>query len=369
MRLGLIVNPIAGLGGTVALKGTDGEETVRRALALGATPVAHSRTGRALTRLTCARDDVAIVAAAGSMGADLAGVHSFATEVVPTSGEATTSADDTRMAASEMTRRGVELILYAGGDGTTRDIVDVVGTRVPILGIPTGVKMQSGTFARNPESAAEVAVAFLAAREPQLEEAEVLDVDETALRHGRVSSRFYGVASVPADRVRVQAAKVASHARGGELEELCLALAAAHEGLVLYGPGTTTQRILTHLGIDGTLLGVDAVDDGRLVGADLGERELLDLLEGRTARLVLGVVGGQGSLLGRGNQQLSPEVLRRIGLDRIEIVAAADKLLELDPALLHVDTGDPTLDRQLIGYRRVRVGPRRTLMMNVSSNL
>jgi predicted polyphosphate/ATP-dependent NAD kinase len=162
-------------------------------------------------------------------------------------------------------------------------------------------------------------------------------------------------------------AKVASHSGDGELEDLCRALAAEHQGLVLYGPGTTTQRILAHLGVDGTLLGVDAVDAGRLVGADLGERGLLDLLAGRTARLVLGVVGGQGSLLGRGNQQLSPEVLRRIGLDRIEIVAAADKLLELDPAALHVDTGDPTLDRQLVGYRRVRVGPRRMLMMNVST--
>jgi len=366
-RVGLIVNPVAGLGGSVALKGTDGEEIVRRALALGATPTAPARTERALARLTRARDRLTLVAAAGLMGGELAAGHAFATELVPTPGAEHTTAADTRVAAAEMERRRVELILYAGGDGTTRDIVDAVGTRVPILGIPTGVKMHSGTFARNPEAAGEVAADFLAALAPQLRDAEVLDVDESALRAGRLSTRLYGVARVPADRLRVQMPKTASHAPDGELAALCRALAAEHDGLVLYGPGTTNQQILSHLRVAGTLLGVDAVEDGALVGADLTERKLLALLDGRRARLVLGVVGGQGALLGRGNQQLGPEVLRRVGLDRIEIVAAAEKLLGLDPPALHVDTGDPELDRELAGYRRVRVGPARFLMINVST--
>jgi predicted polyphosphate/ATP-dependent NAD kinase len=367
-RLGLIVNPVAGLGGRVGLKGTDGRDTVRRALELGAQPVAPARAERALARLDKHRDLVTIVAGARAMGGDAALAHGFETEVVAGGGNDETTADDTRAAALEMERRAVDLILYAGGDGTTRDIVDAVGTRVPILGIPTGVKMHSGVFATSPEAAGDLAVLHLAARSPELREAEVMDVDEQALRDGRMSARLYGVARVPRDRARVQAPKAASRPGDAALDALCGELAAeSATGLTLFGPGTTTQRVLARLGIDGTPLGIDAVEDGRLAGRDLREAELLELLERRSGRILVSVVGGQGYVLGRGNQQLSPEVIRRAGVDNLVVVAALDKLLALDPPRLLVDTGDRELDRELSGYRRVLVGPNHSVVFPVAA--
>jgi predicted polyphosphate/ATP-dependent NAD kinase len=355
-RLGLIVNPVAGMGGRVGLKGTDGRDIVRRALELGAQPVAPERAGRALARLERHRDGLTIVAGARAMGGDASRDHGFETELVNVAEE--TTADDTRAVAAELERREVELILYAGGDGTTRDIVDAVGTRVPILGIPTGVKMHSGVFATSPEAAGD-----LAASQFELREAEVMDIDEAALREGRVSAQLYGVASVPRDRLRVQHPKAGSRPGDAGLEALCRVLAdEALEGLTLFGPGTTTRRILAHLGIEGTLLGIDAVADGRPAGLDLREAQLLELLDGRTARTVVSVVGGQGYVLGRGNQQLSPEVIRRAGAKSLVVVASLEKLLALDPQRLLVDTGDPELDRELSGYRRVRVAPGHTVV-------
>lgn len=356
-RLGLIVNPLAGLGGRVGLKGTDGPEVVRRALELGASPVAPVRAERTLARLERRRADLTLVAAARTMGGDAAAAHGFETEVVEVPDDDTT-AEDTRTAAAEMERRRVDLILYAGGDGTTRDIVDAVGTRVPILGIPTGVKMHSGVFATSPEAAGD-----LAASEFELHQAEVMDVDEEALRDGRVSARLYGVATVPRDRRRVQHPKAGSRGGDAGLEALCRQLAdEAGDGLTLFGPGTTTRRVLAHLGIEGTLLGIDAVEDGRPAGRDLREAQLLELLESRAARVVVSVVGGQGYVLGRGNQQLSPGVLRRAGLENLVVIASLEKLVALDPQRLLVDTGDVDLDRELSGYRRVRVAPGHTVV-------
>lgn len=369
-RVGLIVNPIAGMGGRVGLKGTDGADVLARALELGAVPAAAERAGRALARLA---PGTTVLAAAGAMGADVARDHPLAVEPLSAgSGDGGgTSAADTRAAAAELLRRQVDLILFAGGDGTARDVNEVVGELVPVLGIPTGVKMHSGVFASTPESAGEVAAAFLAAagRAP-LRQADVMDVDEDAVRAGAISTRLFGAARVPDDRMRMPGAK-ASPAPSDEaaLDAVCATVSDAFDPRRIYvlGPGTTTRRLARHLGLPKTLLGVDAVRAGRLVGADLGERELLELIDDEPATVVVGVVGGQGALLGRGNQQISPAVLRRVGTENIEVIAGLRKLLELEPAVLHVDTGDPELDRLLCGYRRVHVAPRRTLVCRVAA--
>lgn len=367
VTLGLIVNPIAGLGGRVGLKGTDGPELAREALARGARPVAPERTRRALTRLARERDRVTVVAAAGAMGAEVARASGLETMVLAVPKSEVTTAEDTREAAAEMADRGVGLLLFAGGDGTARDVVGVVRERIPVLGIPTGVKMQSGVFATGPEAAGDLAARFLLAPDSRVRLTEVVDVDEEALRSGRVSTRLYGVAKVPDDRLRVQHPKLSSQPGDSALDALATELADELRGLVVFGPGTTTQKVLAALGVEGTLMGVDVVEDGQLIGRDVDEQQLLTLLDDNDARAVLGVVGGQGFLLGRGNQQLSPAVLRRIGLDNIEIVAAQDKLTSLDPPRLRVDTGDPALDRQLCGYRRVRVAPGRSVVIEVST--
>ncbi len=371
-RVGLIVNPIAGMGGRVGLKGTDGAAALKRARELGATPVAAERTDRALARLERCRDQLTLIAAPAEMGAELAAARAFDTDVLPGRPRrgGGTSAEDTRAAAAGLARRDVDLILFAGGDGTTRDIHDVVGDRLPILGIPTGVKMHSAVFATTPENAGDVAGSFVSAgSRALLREAEVVDVDEDALRAGTISTRLYGAARVPDDRLRVQAMKAGSAPSDEpDLDAVCCQIATTMDPRRVYvlGPGTTTRRVLRHLGLPKTLLGVDAVRGGRVIGADLGERELLELLGGESATLIVGVVGGQGALLGRGNQQLSPAVLGRIGVENIEVVAGLRKLLALDPPWLRVDTGDPELDATLAGYRRVHVAPNRTLVYKVA---
>jgi predicted polyphosphate/ATP-dependent NAD kinase len=366
--VGLIVNPIAGMGGRVGLKGTDGHELLELALERGALPVAAERAGRALARLHDRCADVRLVAAPGRMGSDLAEAHGFDTEVLPGGSTETTTADDTRLAAMELARRHVDLIVFAGGDGTARDIHAVVGDRVPMLGIPTGVKMHSGVFATTPENAGDVVGTFVGSHPcSPLREADVVDAETRA---DAISTRLYGAARVPDDRLRVQAVK----SRGAPpdeqaLDAVCAAIAAAMDPRRIYvlGPGTTMRRLTRRLGLEKTLLGVDAVRAGRLLGSDLAERELLELIAGEPVTLVLGVVGGQGAILGRGNQQLSPAVLRRVGIENIEIVAGLRKLLALEPPLLRVDTGDPELDRALCGYRRVHVAPRRTLVYRVAA--
>jgi predicted polyphosphate/ATP-dependent NAD kinase len=373
-RLGLVVNPIAGMGGRVALKGTDGEHALRLARERGAEPVAPQRAERALRRLASG-PPVQMLAAPGTMGADLAAAAGL--DVATTAAAAVepgrdTRAADTRNAVAEMRERGVDLLLFAGGDGTARDILDTVGADLPLVGVPTGVKMHSGVFAATPDAAGAAACAYLEDPRPAaLREAEIADVDEDAARHDRVATRLYGSALVPRLPNLMLGTKAPSATSADvALDALCAQLAATlpRERVVLVGPGTTTARVLAHLGLHGTLLGVDAVRDGELVGVDLDERALLELLDGdRDALLLAGVVGGQGSLFGRGNQQLSPRVLRRLGRERIEILAAADKLLALVPPLLRVDTGDDALDAELCGYVKVHVAPDRTIVMKVST--
>jgi predicted polyphosphate/ATP-dependent NAD kinase len=370
-RLGIIVNPLAGLGGPVALKGSDGADTVALAQARGAVPQAPQRAARTLRALAETVGAERVLAAPGPMGAALAreaGLEVTATAAAP---ERPTTAADTRDAAVAMAEAGVELLMFAGGDGTARDIHDVVGAQLPVIGIPAGVKMHSGVFAATPEAAARAGAAFLrGSGRVALRRADIADVDEQAVREGRVASVLYGSATVP-DLQAVLPAKAGSRATAsGELDALCRTVAAEMERgtLALIGPGTTTAAVLAGLGLEGTLLGVDAVLDGRLVGRDLREEELLALLGAvDDAVLITGLIGGQGVLFGRGNRQLGSQVLRRVGRDRIMILSSADKLLALDPPTLWVDTGDPELDAELCGYVRVHVGPNRQIVMRISS--
>lgn len=369
VRLGLIVNPIAGMGGRVGLKGTDGPERLLRALERGARPAAPARARRALARLP---RGTALLAAPGALGADDA--RAAGLDAAPLARAAGEGAEQTRAAADALAAAGVDLILFAGGDGTARDVTAAVAGRVPLLGIPAGVKMHSGCFAATPEAAGEVAAAYLRDPRPQrLAEAEIADRDDDG------AIRLHATARVPRAPARVLAAKGGGSRPGDDaaLGAACARIAeelrAAAPGTVtLVGPGTTTARVLGALGLDATPLGIDALRDGALVARDASEAELLALLDGAPAdapapRLLLGVVGGQGSLLGRGNQQLSPAVLRRVERTAITVVADRSKLLALDPLLLRVDTGDPRLDHELSGHVRVRVSARETLMAEVAA--
>lgn len=361
-RLGLIVNPIAGMGGRVGLKGTDGA-ALEQAIARGAMPVAAQRTHRALARIERSGLGIRFLAAPGAMGADLARAYGFEVEVVGASAHAEkTTAADTRAAAAEMARRSVDLLLFAGGDGTARDVRDAVGESVVSLGIPTGVKMHSGVFARTPEAAGELA----ATARSDSTEADVVDIDEDDR-----AIRLFGHLRIPAQPARVLAAKSSAAASGAaDLDGACrqIAIGLDPETITIVGPGSTTQRVLSQLGLTGTLRGVDVIYHGELICPDASEADLLILLRpGKRRRIVAGVIGGQGSLFGRGNQQISPYVLNAVGPENVTVVAALDKLLALDPFRLHVDTGDTETDDRLSGYRRVQVAAGRTIMMEVST--
>jgi predicted polyphosphate/ATP-dependent NAD kinase len=368
-RLGLIVNPLAGLGGRVGLKGTDGPDVQQRALELGATPHAPARADRALARLESGRARLHVTAAPAAMGADLAAARGFELDVVGFP-RATTTGQDTQDAARAMADRGIDLLLFAGGDGTARDILAAVGADVPVLGIPAGVKMRSGVFAASPEAAADAASHYLSRPSPAaLRDGEVVDLDQDALRRDRISGELYGFLRVPSEPARVLSAKSASPGSDAAVDAVCEELADEIRlgGLYIVGPGTTTQRVLQHLGIHGTLLGIDVIEDAALIVRDASEQELLDVADGQAATIVVGIVGGQGVLFGRGNQQISAEVIRRAGTTAIVIVAGLDKLQALDPPWLRVDTGDSEVDGMLAGYRRVRYAPSMSALYKVAT--
>jgi predicted polyphosphate/ATP-dependent NAD kinase len=353
--IGLIVNPVAGMGGSVGLKGTDGE-MYEKALAMGAEPVSPARTREFLSHLTC-RDEIRLLVAPGPMGADHAEAEGMPCEVVGNlAGEPTP--EDTKSIARAMLDAGAKLIAFAGGDGTARDMSDAIGLKVPVIAIPSGVKVYSSVFAYSPRAAAELLDAFVESAD--LSEEEVLDIDEDAFRAGRVESRHYGFMLVPKVARLLQAGKHSSGMSGSTAEakqEIAEAVIDDMQPQILYllGSGTTIRVIADELGVDKTLLGIDAVLDGNLVGSDLNEQGILELLDRhKQAVIVVTPLGGNGFIFGRGNKQFTPEVLHRVGRDNIVVVANRDKLLELE--CLRVDTGEADLDEELSGHIDVIVG-------------
>ncbi len=368
-RIGFIVNPLAGLGGRVGLKGSDGVATLTEARRRGAEPVAGERARRALRALRQEGFAGVLVAAAGAMGAEAARDEGLSVEVVGEVHDPTT-AEDTRQAAGAMCRAGCDLIVFAGGDGTARDIHAVVGQDRPMVGIPTGVKMHSGVFATGPEAAGRLAARFAARAGMELEPREIMDIDEAALRRGHLSGRLYGYGLVPCERQLLQAPK-----RGGASDDAAAIAAAAREiagGLdpgtaYVVGPGSSAKQVLVALGIETNILGVDVIAGRRLIGSDLGEADILRLTQGRPLHIIVGVTGGQGFVFGRGNQPLSPAVIRRAGKDGLTIIAGAGKLIALAEPRLIVDTGDPGLDAALAGYRRIVTGAGEEMVMRLAA--
>lgn len=364
-RIGLLVNPVAGIGGRAGLHGSDGPARIAAAAERGGVPASPPRAARALRRLR-ELTDTEIIAAPGPMGADIAAACGMPAAVAGRLARKQTTAADTR-AIAPLLAASADVLLFAGGDGTARDIALAVGQDVPLVGIPSGVKMRSGVFATSPEAAAELTAGFLDQPERPRVTAEILDVSPDGL-----ATEFHGIAAVPADRAHKLAGPKSSGLSGSpaELHALCAAVAAdmVPGPLYLVGPGTTTGGIMAELGLPDSPLGVDAVRDGKLIGADLSERGILALMDqAAETRLVLGVIGGQGFLLGRGNQQLSATVLARLRPADLWIVATAGKLLSLDPPVLFADLDDEAAFHGLTGYHRVRTGPARYMMMQVAA--
>ncbi len=370
-RLGLIVNPIAGIGGRVGLKGSDGVEIQKRALELGAVPQSQNRAIQALERIEPV-DGLEVITYPGEMGEDAARVCGFEPTVIGSINRGATTPENTIDAAQEMLRLSVNLLLFAGGDGTARDICNAVGERLPVLGIPAGVKIHSAVFGTNPLSAGDLAASYLQGKVSALREAEVMDIDEgcrLAFRQGVVSARLYGYLRIPFERRLLQGLKTPSSPG----EQAAMAAIAAdvvsnmEDGwLYVIGPGTTTRAITARLGLDKTLIGVDVVAEGKLIATDVNESQLLELIEGRKARIVVTPIGGQGCIFGRGNQQISPKVIKEVGRDNVIIVSTTGKIHSLRGRPLWVDTGDQEVDRMLGGYVQVVTGYDERIIYRVS---
>jgi predicted polyphosphate/ATP-dependent NAD kinase len=371
-HIGFLINPIAGMGGRVGLKGTDGvaAEATRR----GAQPIAHARAVEALRELKRLLDGMSGAptiewrTASGAMGHDALRAAGFTALKVVHETSAEPSAQDTRDTVAEFLAIGVDLLLFCGGDGTARDICAVCGEATPILGIPSGVKMYSGVFAVTPTHAAEIVLRYLT-RQIGLARVEILDLDEEKYRRDEWAVRLYMSARTPFEPTYVQAAKALIAGADEEAvkddiaEHLREEIDAGPDTLYLLGPGSTVQSVGRVLHIDKTLLGIDAIAGSQIVAKDLAERQILELL-GRysTRKAVLSPIGAQGFVLGRGNQPLSPAVIRTIGLNNIILIATPAKLARTP--LLRFDTGDANLDSDLIsrkffpviiGYHRTRL--------------
>lgn len=367
MRLvGLVVNPVAGMGGAVGLKGTDGEMFMK-AVNMGAQPVTPERTRTMLDAIELG-DQIHFLTAPGEMGEDILDQYTFSYEVVGQISEHRRStAEDTIQFCREMVQKGAELIIFVGGDGTARNIFDAIGHEVPVVAVPSGVKIFSGVFAINAIAAAKLVDAFLS--NGGFTEEEVLDIDEEAYRKNQLQAQLYGYLRVPQENDYIQHSKSASSHVGSELENKIETadwfVEKMEDGvLYLFGPGTTVQAITDLLAQDKTLLGVDAYFDGEIIGKDLNEEQILKLLQEYPERkIVVTPIGGNGFIFGRGNKQFTPKILKAVGLKNILIVSTKDKLGNLSQ--LRVDTGDPALDAEFKGYREVIYGYRESRMIRI----
>ena len=374
MKIGLVINPLAGIGGSVALKGSDGEDIVARARALGGRQQSMDRTSVAIGKISSG-SACEFFTAAGDMGEQVLSEHGYNFQVVyrsampPASRSSTessielTTADDTKKTILSFVENAVDLIVFAGGDGTARDVLDALSavndSVIPVIGIPAGVKIHSAVYATTPSQAGELIDLIVSGEPMSLADAQVMDLDEAAFREGKITARCYGYLKVPVDDTRMQLIK-----QGG-VNHHQLAVQDIAEDIIedmdqdvvyLIGSGSTTAAIMEMLGLENTLLGIDIVCNRQLLHADADENAILRYIQGRSAKIVVTTIGGQGHIFGRGNQQFSAEVIRRVGLDNIIIIASNEKLRSLNKRPMLTDTGDSDLDQELSGLRHVITG-------------
>jgi len=371
-KLGLVINPFAGIGGRVGLKGSDGDDIRQKALDLGGVKLAVDKTRLCFEQFKHHFDQIKVLTASGEMGERLCQELDINHQIVHQIGEPS-SALDTQQTVKVIQSCGVDLLVFVGGDGTARNLFEVYDGEQAVLGVPAGVKIHSGVYAISPEAAGLLINDLIKGKMLSLISADVVDIDEQAFRQGKVIARKYGYLQIPAVLEYVQAVKQGNQ----EIDELVLDDLAAEviesmEDDVYYviGSGTTCAAIMQQLGLQNTLLGTDIVFQQQLVQTDVVESDLLRLLDsGVKVNFIMTVIGGQGHILGRGNQQISPEVIRKAEWKNFQIIATKSKLKNLDGKPLLVDTGNTVLDHQLYGLKKVITGYRDYVLYPVALSL
>lgn len=358
MKLGFIVNPIAGMGGRVGLKGTDGKGTLEKALSLGAVPESPLKAKKALEVLVAHKDELEIYTYPGEMGEDEARALGFEPIVLGEKDRETFYPSDTEEAAKAMMDKGVDIILFAGGDGTARNIYNAIGMNVPVIGVPAGVKIHSAVYASHPRAAGEVVKKWLLGEIDETKESEVMDIDEEAFREGVVTARLYGYMNLPVEPELIQTTKSVGIGReedalDGIADIIVEEIEENPDTFFIMGSGTTIRPIMDKMDLDNTLLGIDIVKNKELIASDVNENQILDIIGDEKAKIVVTVIGGQGYIFGRGNQQISGQVIKKVGKDNIMIVAPKNKLMSLEGRPLLVDTGNDEVNAMFTGYMKV----------------
>lgn len=370
INIGLIVNPIAGMGGSVGLKGTDGEETLKKALSMGSKPKAPTKAINALKELVSIKDNIKIITGPCDMGENEAKSLGFEIEVINIENSMNTTGKDTINLAREIIKHDISLLIFVGGDGTARDIYKAVEDKVITIGIPAGVKIHSPVYAINPKSGGKAALKFLTSKTNLGIEKEVLDLDEEMYRDGKVNTKLYGYLKVPREKAFMQNKK-APTPLSEEVSQRAIGLFIVDnmEDDVVYiiGPGTTTRSVLDTLNLKNTLLGIDIIKNKNIIKNDANEKDILDAIENNKAKLIITPTGGQGYLLGRGNQQISDKVIKIIGRENIIVVSTLYKLQNLKFKPLYIDTSNEEVDNMLSGYMKIVVGYKEEIMYPVKS--
>jgi len=364
-KIGLIINPYAGIGGRVGLKGSDGEAIRSQALQMGAEKLALQKAENALLEIVEDKAKIKILTASHEMGQSLCHKLGFDHQVVYQAAELS-SAKDTQNAIKAIQRHKPDLIMFAGGDGTARDIYQVADEQQVLMGIPAGVKIHSGVYAVSAQAAGLLLKKMMRGQLVNLTQADVVDLDEAAFRQGLVKSRYYGEMMIPNSIQYMQAVKQASdYHQEQNLEDIAAYVIEQMDDEFYYviGSGTSCAVIMRQLVIENTLLGSDIIHQGQLIQADATERDLLQAIEeNKKVHFILTVIGGQGHILGRGNQQISPPVVQKVGWQSFTIIATEQKIKALDGKPLLVDSGDRELDKQLRGMQKVIIGYRNQIL-------
>lgn len=359
-HISLVVNPVAGLGGPSGLKGSDAPETSKIARELGVESAIPQKIAIMLEGLKEFRSLIRFSTVSGAMGEAYFADYDFDVEVAHHVRNDTVALD-TQKAVRTLEEGRPDILLFAGGDGTARDVCRGLTSQQVCLGIPSGVKMHSGVFAITPQAALSVVTSMLSRKLVAVRQAEVRDIDERSFKEGRVITKHFGELMVPDDQLLVQSVKCS----GLPDDEMALHEISAfivetleEDTLYLLGSGGSLKHIKEELGIDQpTLLGVDAWANDALVGRDLNEPDILELIERYdNVRILLSIIGGQGIVLGRGNQQLSARVLERVGAQNLQFIGTQDRLHALQGKPLRVDSGSDELNHALAGYQKILCG-------------
>ena len=370
-KLGLIINPIAGVGGKVGLKGSDGSVTVEDALKKGGVFESNFLTLQALNELKSIKNDIELITFPSEMGQDAAEKSGFNPKVIGEIISGRTTKKNTQEAAEIMTQMEVDLILFSGGDGTARDIQDIVGETCPVVGIPSGVKMHSSVFGINPRVSGYLTSLFLSEKFQNVKSAEVIDLDEEEFRSDIISTKLYGYLQVPDSGNYIQSSKSPNLiSESDDLNSISTDVIEKMEDNCIYivGSGSTLRNLMENLKLNSTLLGVDLVLNKKLLALDVSEVEIIEHIkkyENYKIKILVSPIAEQGYIFGRGNQQISPKVIQIVGKKNIIILSTKTKVMSVLNNCFLVDTGEEKLDQDLRGYYRVTVGYREYLMCKI----